>query len=38
MNIELTSAEIILTEEPQYEFVVDAELAYVGGGSGLVNY
>ena len=39
MNIELDSDEIILTEEKtQYVFVIDADLAHVGGGSALVNY
>lgn len=39
MNIELQNAETIQTEEEfQYAFVVNAELAYVGGGSALVDY
>ncbi len=39
MNIELHSAEIASTQEqPQYVFVVDADLAHVGGGSTVVDY
>ncbi len=39
MNLELTSDEITLTEEQrEYVFVIDADLARVGGGSSLVNY
>ena len=39
MNIELHIAEIDQTEaQIQYAFVVDADLASVGGGSALVDY
>lgn len=39
MNLDLTSEEIKLTEEQRdYVFVIDADLARVGGGSALVNY
>ena len=39
MNNELHLADIDLTEEQiQYAFVVDADLASVGGGSALVDY
>lgn len=39
MNIELHAQEIILTEEAvQYKFVLDADLAHVGGGSAVLDY
>ncbi len=39
MNIDLQDAETILTEQQiQYVLVVDAELAYVGGGTAVVDY
>ena len=40
MNADLhTLAEIISTEQqPQYAFVVDADLARVGGGTAAVEY
>lgn len=39
MNVEAINAEVVLSEEQcQYVFVVDADLAHVGGGSGVVNY
>lgn len=39
MNIEMQIAEINQTEELiHYAFVVDADLASVGGGSALVDY
>ena len=40
MNIELHSIDLVNADlqEPQFQFVVDAELAHVGGGSVVVNY
>ena len=39
MNVELISDEVVLTEDQhQYVFGIEADLAQVGGGSGLVNY
>ena len=39
MNIELTSVETLLTEKPMhYDFVVDADLVHVGGGSAVADY
>lgn len=39
MNVELNAQESILTEEQvQYKFVIDADLAYVGGGSAVLDY
>ena len=39
MNIELQNAETSLTEEQvQYTFVIDTELAHVGGGSAIADY
>ena len=39
MSIELHTQETIVTEEAvQYKFVVDADLASVGGGSAVLDY
>lgn len=39
MNVELIGDEVALTEDQRpYLFVIDADLADVGGGSALVNY
>ncbi len=39
MNVELQNPVIVAIEEqPQYRFVIDAELASVGGGSAMANY
>ncbi len=39
MNIALHSVDTVLTEESiQYTFVVDADLADVGGGTAVVDY
>ena len=39
MTTELLGSDLHATEEPfAYHFIVDAELAQVGGGSALVDY
>lgn len=39
MNVELISDEVTSIEDQfQYAFVIDADLAQVGGGSTTVNY
>ncbi len=39
MNVELISDEVVKTEDQcQYAFVIDADLAQVGGGSVVLNY
>ncbi len=39
MNHESSTPELAIHEEPiQYQFVIDAELVHVGGGTGLMDY
>ncbi len=39
MNTELTSPESLLTDKPtHFEFVVDADLVRVGGGTVVTDY
>ena len=39
MHIELNSQDIVSTDAPvQFAFVVDADLANVGGGSVVIDY
>jgi hypothetical protein len=39
MNIELQTSESTTQEESlQYQFVIDADLIHVGGGTGLLDY
>ncbi len=37
---DLQTAEVLSTEQtqPQYQFVVDADLVHIGGGSSVVDY
>ncbi len=39
MNIDLHTSDLAVNEEPmQYQFVIDADLVHVGGGTGLLDY
>ncbi len=39
MNFESPMSELAVNEEPiQFQFVVDADLVHVGGGTGLLDY
>jgi hypothetical protein len=39
MNLELQTLEIAITEDQsQFQFVIDADLVHVGGGSALADY
>ena len=39
MTTELHSDVLLVTEEPlSYQFIIEADLALVGGGSALVDY
>lgn len=38
MNVESQTVEAVVEEQVQYQFVVDAELVHVGGGSAFVDY
>lgn len=38
MNLDLQTQDVVVEPQPAFMFVVDADLAHVGGGSGVVNY